>query len=110
MLVRRASDDDSLELAPSPFWDEVVRVLGDGAPGRRARRPPHALDGHDERERLQAHRGARAQRRAGGAGAGARAGRARRARIERALAAWARPTRLRDPRCSGAWRRRRRTP
>ena len=39
VLVRRAADDDGLELAPSPFWDEVVRVLGDAAPGRRRRLP-----------------------------------------------------------------------
>ena len=52
-LVRRATDDDSLELAPSPFWDEVVRVLGDSAPIA-LMAPAHALDGHDERERLQA--------------------------------------------------------
>ena len=94
-LVRRATDDDSLELAPSPFWDEVVRVLGDSAPIALTARA-HALDGHDERERLQAI-AALARQDAPSALARARAhgGRAG-ARIERALAAWQRPTRLRD--------------
>ncbi len=95
VLVRRASDDDSLELAPSPFWDEVVRVLGDAAPAVVAP-PPHALDGHDERERLQAVAAlARGDRAAALARAEAHGGRAV-PRIERALAAWRRPTRLRD--------------
>jgi ATP-dependent helicase/nuclease subunit B len=95
VLVRRASDDDSLELAPSPFWDEVVRVLGAAAPAI-VTPAPHALDGHDERERLQAVAAlARGDRDAALARAGAHGGRAV-PRIERALAAWQRPTRLRD--------------
>ena len=76
MLVRRASDDDSLELSPSPFWDEVVRVLGAAAPAA-VSAPAHALDGHDERERLQAI--AAVARHDSAAGL-ARRGRARRAR------------------------------
>jgi hypothetical protein len=95
VLVRRASDDDSLELAPSPFWDEVVRVLGDAAPVTVA---PllHALAGHDERERLQAIAAlARSDEAAALARAGAHGGRAV-PRIERARTAWGRPTRLRD--------------
>jgi hypothetical protein len=95
VLVRRASDDDSLELAPSPFWDEVVRVLGT-APQAIATAPAHALDGHDERERLQAIAAlARSDSAAALARAGAHGGRAVQ-RIERALAVWVRPTRLRD--------------
>jgi hypothetical protein len=94
-LVRRATDDDSLELAPSPFWDEVVRVLGEAAPIALTA-PAHALDGHDERERLQAIAAlARRDAAAALARAGAHGGRAG-ARIERARAAWQRPTRLRD--------------
>ena len=77
VLVRRAADDDGLELAPSPFWDEVVRVLGDAAPVIPAA-PAHALDGHDERERLQAIAALARQRRAGGPGACDSARRARR--------------------------------
>ncbi len=96
VLVRRAVDDDGLDLAPSPFWEEVVRVLGDGAPAA-VTAPVHALDGHDERERLQAI-AALARKDAPAALTRARAhgGRAV-ARVERALAAWRRPTRLRDP-------------
>jgi hypothetical protein len=95
VLVRRATDDDGLELAPSPFWDEALRVLGTAAPVALTA-PAHALDGHDERERLQA---IAALARSDAPGALARAcaqgGRAL-ARVERALAAWERPTRLRD--------------
>jgi hypothetical protein len=99
-LVRRATDDDSLELAPSPFWDEVVRVLGDSA-AIALTAPAHALDGHDERERLQAIAAlARKDAPAALARAGAHGGRAG-TRIERALAAWQRPTRLRDPQVLG---------
>ena len=95
VLVRRASDDDSLELAPSPFWDEVVRVLGTAAPVP-ITAPPHALDGHDERERLQAVAAlARQDSSAALTRAEAHGGRGL-LRIERALAAWQRPTRLRD--------------
>ena len=95
VLVRRATDDDSLELAPSPFWDEVTRVLGAAAPVA-VQAPPHALAGHDERERLQALAAlARGDAPAALAQAGAQGGRAV-PRIERALAAWERPTRLRD--------------
>ena len=94
-LVRRATDDDGLELAPSPFWDEVVRVLGDAAPAPFAA-PAHALDGHDERERLQAIAAlARSDAPSALARARAHGGRAV-PRVERALAAWKRPTRLRD--------------
>ena len=95
VLVRRASDDDGLELSPSPFWDEVVRVLGE----RRAcvTPPAHDLAGHDERRRLQAIAAlGRREPAAALARARAQGGRAT-ARIERALAAWQRPTRLRDP-------------
>jgi hypothetical protein len=95
VLVRRATDDDSLELAASPFWDEVVRVLGDAAPN--AVTPPlHALAGHDERERLQALAAlARNDAPAALALAGGHGGRAV-PRVERALAAWERPTRMRN--------------
>jgi hypothetical protein len=95
VLVRRAVDDDGLDLAPSPFWDEVVRVLGVGAPAP-VTTPAHALDGHDERERLQAIAAvARNDEPTALVRARAHGGRAG-ARIERALAAWRRPTRLRD--------------
>jgi hypothetical protein len=96
VLVRRATDDDGLELSASPFWDEVVRVLGEAVPAV-ATAAVHALDGHDERERLQ---GIAALARHDAAGAlaraGAHGGRSVQ-RIERALAAWKRATRLRDP-------------
>jgi hypothetical protein len=96
VLIRRAGDDDGLELAPSPFWDEAVRVLGEAAPPPLAM-PVHALDGHDERARLQAITAlARGDGEAALARARAHGGRAVQ-RIERALAAWRRPTRLRDP-------------
>ncbi|HET6174733.1 MAG TPA: PD-(D/E)XK nuclease family protein [Gaiellales bacterium] len=95
VLVRRATDDDSLELAPSPFWDEVRRVLGDAAPAA-VTAPAHDPAGHDERERLQAIAAlARSDAPAALRGARAHGGRAV-PRIERALAAWERPTRLRD--------------
>jgi PD-(D/E)XK nuclease superfamily len=95
VLVRRVTDDDSLELAPSPFWEEVARVLGDATPAA-VTAPQHALAGHDERERLQAISAlARNDAAAAVARAGAQGGRAV-PRIERALAAWRRPTRLRD--------------
>ena len=69
---------------------------GRGGSGGRARPPPHALAGHDERERLQALAAlARNDAPAALARAGAQGGRAV-PRIERALAAWERPTRLRD--------------
>ncbi len=99
VLVRRASDDDSLELAPSPFWDEVVRVLGDAAPAV-VTAPPHALDGHDERERLQALAALARSDRAGRPGARERArrprgaaDRARRGRVGAPDAAARRPGR-----------------
>jgi RecB family exonuclease len=95
VLIRRAIDDYWLELAASPFWDEVVRVLGDAAPVA-ATPPLHAVAGHDERERLQALAAlARRDAPAALALAVAHGGRAR-PRVERALAAWERPTRLRD--------------
>ena len=91
-------DDDGLELAPSPFWDEVVRVLGDARHRARSTTPAHALDGHDERERLQAIAAlARGDAPRPHWRAPARTAAARLQRIERALAAWRRPTRLRDP-------------
>ena len=100
VLVRRAADDDGLELASSPFWDEVVRVLGDAAPVIPAA-PAHALDGHDERERLQAIAAlARRDAPAALARATAHGGRAVQ-RVERALASWRRPTRLRDAQVLG---------
>jgi PD-(D/E)XK nuclease superfamily len=95
VLVRRATDDDGLELAPSPFWDEVLRVLGEAAPPI-ASAPLHAFDGHDERERLQAIAAlGRGDEAAALARAAAHGGRAV-PRLERALVAWRRPTRLRD--------------
>ena len=96
-LVRRATDDDGLELAPSPFWDEVVRVLGDARAGRRdgararPRRPRRArAPAGDRRARAPATRRRPWRARVRTAGAPV-------ARVERALAAWQRPTRLRDP-------------
>ena len=95
VLVRRATDDDGLELAPSPFWDEAVRVLGERSPVPEAV-PLHALDGHDERSRLQAIAAlARLDEGDALALAAGHGGRAV-ARVERARAAWRRPTRLRD--------------
>ena len=95
VLVRRAADDDGLELAPSPFWDEAVRVLGERSPVPEAV-PLHALDGHDERSRLQAIAAlARLEEGDALALAAGHGGRAV-ARVERARAAWRRPTRLRD--------------
>ena len=103
VLVRRAVDDDGLELAPSPFWDEVVRVLGERRAG--VTPPAHALDGHDERERLQAiaavarHEspgGARCERaRTAGGRSPASSARSRRGGGRRVCG---------TPRCSRAWR------
>jgi hypothetical protein len=96
VLVRRATDDEGLELAPSPFWDDAVRVLGASAPAP-VTAQLHALDGHDERSRLQAIAAlARSDESDALALAAGRPGRAVQ-RVERALAAWRRATRLREP-------------
>ena len=107
----RAADDDGLELAPSPFWHEVVKGAGRCRRRSRRRRLAHVLDGHDERERLQAIAALARQRRARGPGARQqRTGAAPSQRVERALASWRRPTRLREPlRARGASRRRKPT-
>ena len=96
VLIRRATDDEGLALVASPFWDEVVRVLGGAAP-EAVPAPLYALDGHDERARLQAIAAlARSEPEAARVRARAHGGRALQ-RVERALAAWRRPTRLHDP-------------
>ncbi len=58
-LARQAATEDGKPLEPSPFWAEVVRVLGDHAPGLVRRRGladvSYALDeAPSDRERLRA--------------------------------------------------------
>src|SRR4249919_2604076 len=58
-LARQAATEDGKPLEPSPFWAEVVRVLGDHAPGVVRRRGladvSYALDeAPSDRERLRA--------------------------------------------------------
>ena len=94
VLVRRATETTAGARALAVL-DEVLRVLGDAAPPV-ASAPLHAFDGHDERERLQAIAAlGRSDEPAAVARAGVQGGRAV-PRLERALAAWRRPTRLRD--------------
>jgi ATP-dependent helicase/DNAse subunit B len=100
-LVREAANDDGGPREASPFWHEV-QVLFDADDVRRwtRRRPLSALtwtldDAPTERERLRAL-ASLAARDAGGASALARANGWER-RLERALRAFRRPTRLTDP-------------
>ena len=101
-LVREAADDDGSPREASPFWHDVAGAL------RRRRRaaldPPAAALGADvaarggtDRARAPARaRGARRPRRGVGAEALARANGWER-RLERALTAFQRPTRLTNP-------------
>ncbi|HEX6490243.1 MAG TPA: PD-(D/E)XK nuclease family protein [Gaiellaceae bacterium] len=100
-LVREAASDEGAPREPSPFWDEV-RGLFAGDEVRRAtkRRPLSALtwpveDAPSERERLRAV-AALAPREPELAGALA-AGNGWERRLERALGAFERPTRLAHP-------------
>jgi ATP-dependent helicase/DNAse subunit B len=100
-LVREAATDDGSPREPSPFWDEVQAVF-DPEDVRRwtRRRPLSALtwtldDAPTERERLRALAGL-AARDTGAAEALARANGWER-RLERAIQAFRRPTRLTHP-------------
>jgi ATP-dependent helicase/DNAse subunit B len=100
-LVREAATDDGGPRAPSPFWDEVQAVF-DPEDVRRwtRRRPLSALtwtleDAPTERERLRALAGL-ASRDVAGAEALARANGWER-RLQRALGALHRPTRITHP-------------
>jgi hypothetical protein len=100
-LVREAANDDGGPREASPFWDEV-QALYDADDVRRwtRRRPLSALtwtldDAPTERERLRAL-AALAARDRDGASALARANGWER-RLERAIRAFRRPTRLTDP-------------
>jgi ATP-dependent helicase/DNAse subunit B len=98
VLVREAATDDGRPLEPSPFWDEVRRVFVAGDVERATRRRPlsalaWSIDrAPTERERLRAiaalaaadETESLALARANGVGR----------RLERAVAAFARPTRL----------------
>ena len=100
-LVREAATDDGSPREPSPFWDEVRSVF-DGEDVRRwtRRRPLSALtwtlnDAPTERERLRALAGLAAS---DGDTAGALAiANGWERRLERAVSAFRRPTRLTHP-------------
>jgi ATP-dependent helicase/DNAse subunit B len=100
-LVREAADDDGSPREASPFWHEVQALFdGDDVTRWTRRRPLSALtwplgDAPTERERLRALAELAAQD-AEAAGALARANGWER-RLERALAAFHRPTRLTHP-------------
>jgi ATP-dependent helicase/DNAse subunit B len=100
-LVREAATDDGGPREPSPFWDEVVRLFPRNEVARATtRRPLAALtwalhDAPTERERLRAVARTAADDRVA-AEALARANGWER-RLERALRAFERPTRLTHP-------------
>jgi ATP-dependent helicase/DNAse subunit B len=100
-LVREAATDDGGPREPSPFWDEVVRLFPrDEVTRATTRRPLAALtwalhDAPTERERLRALARTAADDRVA-AEALARANGWER-RLERALRAFERPTRLTHP-------------
>jgi ATP-dependent helicase/DNAse subunit B len=102
-LVREAANDEGSPREPSPFWEEVVSLFpADDVARWTRRRPLSALtwpleDAPSERERLRALAQLAADdERRSEARALARANGWER-RLERALAAFARPTRLRHP-------------
>jgi ATP-dependent helicase/nuclease subunit B len=100
-LVREAATDEGRPLEPSPFYDEVRRLFAPDAVERMTRRRPLSALAWElhraptERERLRsvaalAASDAGAARRVAAAGGWTR-------QIERALEAFARPTRLANP-------------
>jgi ATP-dependent helicase/nuclease subunit B len=100
-LVREAATDDGSPREPSPFWEEVQAVF-DGDDVRRwtRRRPLSALtwkleDAPTERERLRALAELAARDRAGADALALANGWER--RLERALSAFHRPTKLTHP-------------
>ncbi len=100
-LVRAASTDEGRPLEPSPFWEEA-RSLFSAEDVRRAtrRRPLSALawaleDAPTERERLRALALVAVDDQADARALAAGAGWTR--QLDRALAAWERPTRLSNP-------------
>jgi ATP-dependent helicase/nuclease subunit B len=100
-LVREAATDDGSPREPSPFWEEVQAVF-DGDDVRRwtRRRPLSALtwkleDAPTERERLRALAELAARDRAGAEALALANGWER--RLERALSAFHRPTKLTHP-------------
>jgi hypothetical protein len=101
VLVREAATDDGVPREPSPFWDDV-RALFDPAETARAtrRRPLSSLtwaieSAPSERERVRALVRLAVDDPDGAAALGAANGWSR--RLERAQAAFDRPTRLRSP-------------
>ena len=99
VLVRQISDAQGRELSPSPFWLEVVRVLGEGAPApelvrETAHEPADALT---PRERLRAIAGLEPLDGERFAALLAGAGADDRERLARARAAWTRSTRIERP-------------
>ena len=99
VLVRQISDEQGRELAPSPFWLEVVRVLGLSAPApelvrETALEPADALT---PRERLRAIAGLEPRDAERFAALLAGAGADERERLARARAAWTRSTRVERP-------------
>lgn len=99
VLVRQISDAQGRELAPSPFWLEVLRVLGEAAPApelvrETAHEPADALT---PRERLRAIAGLEALDAERFAALLAGAGADERDRLARARAAWKRSTRIERP-------------
>jgi ATP-dependent helicase/DNAse subunit B len=101
-LVRESATDDGRPLAPSPFWEEVrSRFDRDEVERWTRRRPLSALAWElhaapTERERLRSVALVGAEREDEARSLAAAAGFSR--QIERALAAFARPTRLSNPR------------
>jgi ATP-dependent helicase/DNAse subunit B len=103
-LARQAATDDGRPLEPSPFWSEVMRVLGDQAPALVRRRgladvswPLAAAP--SERERLRALTREMREDPDWATGVAAMMGWER--KLRRAAAATKRDTRLRDPELLG---------
>jgi ATP-dependent helicase/DNAse subunit B len=100
-LVREASTDDGQPREPSPFWDEVVRLYSqDDVTRWTRRRPLSALSwpidaAPTERERLRALSLVAVDDEPGAAGLASANGWGR--RLDRALGAFSRRTRLRHP-------------
>jgi ATP-dependent helicase/DNAse subunit B len=101
VLLRRAVGDDGDPREPSPFWDEVRRVLGEAAPAPLRRGLGELTQPLDtapsERERLRALAALAADESLLAQRIAAANGPAWSRRLARARSALARPTKLRDP-------------
>lgn len=102
-LVREAATDEGAPREPSPFWEEVAAVFDAGDVARaRSRRSLADLTwpldrAPSDRERLRSLALLSARDAAGARGLAAMGGESWERRLERAQAAFRRPTRLRNP-------------